>query len=104
MARYCGKVGFAIDTEVRPGVWKNKIVERTYYGDSFRMSRRLQDSGNLNDNVTISNEISIVADPFANENFLSIRYAEFMGVKWKVTNIEIQRPRLLMTLGGVYNG
>ena len=104
MARYCGKVGFAIDTEVRPGVWKNKIVERTYYGDSFRMSRRLQDSGNLNDNVTISNEISIVADPFANENFLSIRYAEFMGVKWKVTNIENQRPRLLMTLGGVYNG
>lgn len=104
MARYCGKVGFAIDTEVRPGVWKNKIVDRTYYGDSFRMSSRLQDSGNLNDNVTISNEISIVADPFANENFLSIRYAEFMGVKWKVTNIEIQRPRLLMTLGGVYNG
>lgn len=104
MARYCGKVGFAIETEVRPGVWKNKIVDRTYYGDSFRMSRRLQDSGNLNDNVTISNEISIVADPFANENFLSIRYAEFMGVKWKVTNIEIQRPRLLMTLGGVYNG
>ena len=104
MARYCGKVGFAIDTEVRPGVWKNKIVDRTYYGDSFRMSRRLQDSGNLNDNVTISNEISIVADPFANENFLSIRYAEFMGVKWKVTNIETQRPRLLMTLGGVYNG
>ena len=104
MARYCGKVGFAIETEVRPGVWKNKIVDRTYYGDSFRISRRLQDSGNLNDNVTISNEISIVADPFANENFLSIRYAEFMGVKWKVTNIEIQRPRLLMTLGGVYNG
>ena len=104
MARYCGKVGFAIETEVRPGVWKNEIVERTYYGDSFRMSRRLQDSGNLNDNVTISNEISIVADPFANENFLSIRYAEFMGVKWKVTNIENQRPRLLMTLGGVYNG
>ena len=104
MARYCGKVGFVIETEVRPGVWKNKIVDRTYYGDSFRMSRRLQDSGNLNDNVTISNEISIVADPFANENFLSIRYAEFMGVKWKVTNIEIQRPRLLMTLGGVYNG
>ena len=104
MARYCGKVGFAIETEVRPGVWKNKIVKRTYYGDSFRMSRRLQDSGNLNDNVTISNEISIVADPFANENFLSIRYVEFMGVKWKVTNIENQRPRLLMTLGGVYNG
>ena len=104
MARYCGKVGFAIETEVRSGVWKNEIVERTYYGDSFRMSRRLQDSGNLNDNVTISNEISIVADPFANENFLSIRYAEFMGVKWKVTNIETQRPRLLMTLGGVYNG
>lgn len=104
MARYCGKVGFAIETEVRSGVWKNEIVERTYYGDSFRMSRRLQDSGNLNDNVTISNEISIVADPFANENFLSIRYAEFMGVKWKVTNIENQRPRLLMTLGGVYNG
>lgn len=103
MARYCGKVGFAIETEVSPGVWKNKIVKRTYYGDSFRMSRRLQDSGNLNDNVTISNEISIVADPFANENFLSIRYAEFMGVKWKVTNIENQRPRLLMTLGGVYN-
>lgn len=104
MARYCGKVGFAIETEVRPGVWKNEIVERTYYGDSFRMSRRLQDSGNLNDNVTISNEISIVADPFANENFLSIRYAEFMGVKWKVTNVENQRPRLMMTLGGVYNG
>lgn len=109
MAKWCGKVGFITTSEtllnnVPTGVWKETAVERTYYGDFNRISRRLQSSGNLNDNVTISNELSIVADPFANENFHSIRYAEYMGTKWKVSNIEVQYPRLTLTLGDVYNG
>lgn len=104
MAKWFGKVGYAVSSEVRPGVWSDELVERDYYGEVTRNSRRLQSSEHLNDNVVISNEVSIVADPFAYENFHAIRCAEFMGTRWKVTNIEVQYPRLTLTLGEVYNG
>lgn len=103
MAKYCGKIGFAVTEETKPGVWTEQMVERRYYGDLTRNTRRLQSSGNLNDNVTISNQISIVADPFANENFHAMRYAEFMGTKWKITSVEVQYPRLILELGDVFN-
>lgn len=75
-----------------------------YYGDLTHNTRRLQSAEQLNDNINVANEISIVADPFANENFHSMRYVEFMGAKWKVTSVEVQYPRLILTMGGVYNG
>ena len=104
MAKYYGKIGYATSEEVKPGVWKKRITEREYFGDVIRNTRRLQSSGNLNDNIIVSNEISIVADPFANENFHSMLYVEFMGAKWKMSNVEVQYPRLILTIGEVYNG
>ena len=103
MEKYYGKVGYATSEEVKPGVWKKRITEREYFGDVIRNTRRLQSSGNLNDNIIVSNEISIVADPFANENFHSMLYVEFMGAKWKISNVEVQYPRLILTIGEVYN-
>lgn len=104
MAKYYGKIGYAITEEIKPGVWKKRIIERNYFGDVIRNTRRLQSSGNLNDDITVSNEISIIADPFANENFHLILYVEFMGTKWKVSNVDVQFPRLILTIGEVYNG
>lgn len=104
MAKYYGKIGYATSEEVKPGVWKKRITVREYFGDVIRNTRRLQSSGNLNDNIIVSNEISIVADPFANENFHSMLYVEFMGTKWKISNVEVQYPRLILTIGEVYNG
>lgn len=102
--KYCGKIGFAMgDKESAPGVWTEQITERTYYGDLIRNTRRLQSSGNIIDNIQISNQISIVADPFAYENFHAIRYATYMGTKWKVTSVDVQRPRLTLDLGEVYH-
>lgn len=104
MAKWFGKVGYAETIETKPGVWKEEITVREYFGDLTRNTRRLQSSGNLNDNITIANEISIVADPFAYQNFHSMRYVELMGTKWKISNVEVQYPRLILTLGDVYNG
>ena len=105
MAKWHGTIGFSEGiVETSPGVHEDKIVERNYYGDLNRNTRRLQPADQLNDNITISNELSIVADPYAEHNFHSIRYVEFMGTKWKINNVEVLRPRLIMTLGGVYNG
>lgn len=104
MAKWFGKVGYAEMLETAPGVWTENIVEREYSGGTYRNTRRLQSSDKLNDDVTVGNEISFIADPYANENFHSVRYAEFMGIKWKVTNVDVQYPRLILTLGGVYNG
>lgn len=104
MAKWFGKIGFAETVETKPGVWKEQITEREYYGDVIRNSRRLQSSSEkINDDLNISNQISIVADPYANEHFYSMRYAEFSGAKWKVTDVEVQYPRLTLTLGGVWN-
>lgn len=103
MARWAGKVGFETSVETEPGIWEEQINERKYYGDLNRNARRLESSGSINDNVNISNEISFLADPYAKENFHAIRYVEFMGTKWKVSNIDVQFPRLILSLGGIYN-
>ena len=104
MAKWYGEIGFAETVETKPGVWGEQITKRNYYGDITRDSRRLQTADKLNDNVNISNQISIISDPYANENFHSMRYAFYMGTRWKITDIEVQYPRLNLTLGGVWNG
>lgn len=108
MSKWSDKIGFGIeqeyDPENHPGVWKAVIIERKYKGDLLRVSRQFRQSGNLNENLVFSNEISIVADPFAFENFSNIRYAKYMGSKWKVSNVRVEYPRLILTLGDLYNG
>nr|DAL41133.1 MAG TPA_asm: hypothetical protein [Caudoviricetes sp.] len=104
MAKFYGKIGYASTIETKPGVYEEQIIERSYYGDLIRNTRRLQSADKVNDDINISNEISIVADPYATNNFHTMRYAVFMGTKWKVSNVEVSYPRLILTLGGVYNG
>ena len=104
MAKFCDVIGFVSTEETSPGVWEEVVTERTYYGDVGRNTFKYQSSGNLNDDINISNEISIVADAFANENFNAMRYVKFMGAKWKINNVEVRRPRLILNVGGVYNG
>lgn len=104
MAKFFGAIGYAVTEETKPGVWKEQITERMYFGDLTRNTRKLQSTDQLNDNINVANEVSIVADPFANENFYSMKYVEFMGAKWKITSVEVQYPRLILTVGGVYNG
>ena len=104
MAKWYGKIGYADNVEVEPGVWEDSIVEHSYYGDLNRNTRSLQNSGEINDNINLSNEISIVADPYASENFYKMRYVEFAGTKWKITNVEVKYPRLILSIGGVWNG
>lgn len=103
MAKFYGVIGYAETVETAPGVWTEQIIERNYYGDLIRNMRRLEAKNRLNDDINIANEISILADPYANENFHAMRYVEFMGTKWKITSVEVRYPRLILTVGGVYN-
>lgn len=104
MAKWYGKIGYAITEETEPGLWEPKIIERTYYGDMISDVRKRQNSGEVNDNINLSNVISIVADPFVIQNCSLMAYVEIMGAKWKITDVDIQYPRLTLTIGGVYNG
>lgn len=105
MARYYGMIGFCDGSiETVPGVWDEVIVERPYFGDVIRNTRRLQSGEHLNDNVTVTNEISIVSDPYALQNFHAMRYIAWMGTNWKVTSVEVQYPRLILNIGDEYHG
>lgn len=104
MAKFFGKVGYATTVDKGNGVWEEEIVEALYKGDVIRNARRLGDGEKVNDNITVENSISILADAYANQHFFAIRYVEWMGALWKVSNVEVQSPRLLLRLGGVYNG
>lgn len=104
MNKWFGKIGFVDTVETSSGIWEEQVTVREYRGDVIRNSRRLQSTDQVNDNVNISNQISILSDPYANDHIYSIRYAEFQGTKWKVSDVEVQYPRLILTLGGVYNG
>lgn len=104
MAKFYGNVGFAVDTEPVPGVHKVVSVTKPYKGDILQNYVRPEQGMSLNDDIHITNRLSIIADPYAKENFHSIKWAEYMGTKWKISNVEVQYPRLILTLGGMYNG
>lgn len=104
MAKFFGPVGYSVSEETSPGVWKNRIVPHNHYGDLLQNHMRPQGAETVNDNIAISNQISIIADPFAMSNFHNIKYVEYMGTRWKITSVDVQYPRLVLTLGGVYNG
>lgn len=103
MAKFYGTIGYAVTEETEPGIYEEIIAEHEYFGDVIKNTRRLRDAAKVNDDITISNQISIIADPFANNNFHTMRYVSFMGSKWKIVEVEVQYPRLILTLGGLYN-
>lgn len=105
MTKYYGKIGFVKPEETVPGVWVNKPIEREYPGDLIKNTRRWDvKSDGINNDLNLNNSISIIADDFMLENASYIRYVELMGSLWNITSIDIQRPRLVLTIGGVYNG
>lgn len=104
MAKYYGNIGFNTPVEIQPGIWEDQMVERPYYGDLIRNTSKSQSSGDVNDDISVNNDISIVADPYANENFQHMKYVTFMGAKWKITLAEVKYPRIILTVGGLYNG
>lgn len=103
MAKYFGFIGYGEMQETALDVSQEAIVEHEAIGDVIKNTRRWQGSEHLNDDLVINNKLSILADPYAYKNFHSIRYATYMGTKWKVTNVEVAYPRLILDLGGVYN-
>lgn len=104
MAKFFGRVGFGQSVETTPGVHENVITEKEYYGDVERASRQLSEGEHLNKDVSVSNDISIVADDYANDHIFAIRYVEWAGVLWTVSNVDVRSPRLLLRIGEVYNG
>jgi hypothetical protein len=104
MARFHGKIGYAQTTETAPGVYEEVITERVYYGDIDQNRRLLRAGDGVNPGITSGNSISIVADAFANEQYFAIRYVEWAGVRWTVSDVDVQPPRLILRLGEVYNG
>lgn len=104
MARFYGKVGYGVSGELVDGVWSDNITERAYYGEIISTARFLDVSDEVNDDIRLTQRLSILADPFALDNFSLIRYVSWMDSLWTVTQVTVERPRLILTLGGVYNG
>lgn len=104
MAKYYGQIGYATVEETSPGVWVEEITERNYYGDVVRNRVNVQQGTTVNAGVTISKQISVIADPFAYENFTNMRYITYLNQKWSITGVDVEHPRLILTIGGVYNG
>lgn len=104
MAKFFGPVGFVLPAvETKADVWTEPVVEHNYYGD-IKPTRQLEGAEKVNQDISVNNTLSILAHGFASENFFAIRYVKWMGALWTVTNVEVQSPRLLLRLGGLYNG
>ena len=105
MAKYRGKVGFGEQVKTKPGVYEDVITERTYSGDVVRAARQTDTGEGINSGYSLNNSISLVADNYALTHLFAIRYIEWAGVLWNVTSVSVEeRPRLLVRMGGVYNG
>jgi len=104
MARFYGKVGFVFGSiETRPGVWVESKSERNYYGDVMKRRISWEKGDSINDNIKIGNQFSILADEYAETHMYAMKWIEWKGVKWKITSVEIERPRMILTIGDVYN-
>lgn len=104
MAKFYGEIGYMKTEETKPGVWKKVITEKKYSGDLNRYTRKWTNGQKVNGDITITSEVSIIADPFLIDNLHTIRYVKVYGQPWEIDTIDIQHPRLVLTLGGVYNG
>lgn len=104
MSKWYGMIGYGLTKETKPGVYELEIIERPYYGELTRSTKTNNQGEGLNDNIELRNDLSVIADAFAYENFSLIRYVFFMGARWKVKEVEISHPRLFLSIGGVYNG
>lgn len=108
MAKFHGIIGYVETVETEPGIWEEQIVERPYYGDLVNQYVKHEPSGEINDNINISNSISVIADPYATEHFLAMTYVKFqlprLGGVWKISSAEVDYPRIVLSVGGVYNG
>lgn len=104
MSKFYGRIGYVETEEVSPDVYDEVTTERLYSGDILRMSKSWQSGEHINDNLQVNVQISILSDPYAYQHFHALRYVEYMGTLWKITNAEPQYPRIILTIGGVYNG
>lgn len=104
MGKWFGKIGYADMKEVEPGIYEPTITEVSYRGDVLSSRWKRQTSGDVNDDINVANVISIVADPFAFKNCSKMVYIEYLDAKWKISDVEVQSPRLMIIMGGVYNG
>lgn len=104
MAKFFGVIGYGQSVKTAPGVYTDEITEREYYGDVVRNTRQLREGESLNDDIAVNASVSIVADAYANEHFFAIRFVEWAGALWTVSDVDVQSPRLILRLGGVYNG
>lgn len=102
--KFFGKIGFITTTETEPGIWESSVEEHDAYGDVLSNVRRWEKSAEINNNVTTSNRISILADRFLCEHMGAMRYAKWNGTAWEISSVDLVRPRAILTLGGVYNG
>lgn len=104
MAKFHGNIGFTEQYNSKSGVWSERIVEQEYYGDVLSNYFSARDtSETTNDELALSNQISIVANKYAFENFQFMKYVVYMGVKWRINKVDVAHPRLILSIGGVYN-
>ncbi len=101
--RYYGKIGYWDTVEVKPGLFENQMVYKTYKGDVIRNYKRNQDGSKVNSDISVNNLISIVADPYARDHFFKIKCVEWQGALWKVSSVEVQYPRLILEIGGLWD-
>lgn len=106
MARYCGRIGFVklVESPEGSGIWREQATERRYKGNFVKKSVFMANRSAVADDLNMSNQLSIIGDSYATCNIGYIRYAEVDGTLWRVEEVEVNRPRLTLFLGGVYNG
>lgn len=107
MAKYSGKLGLVYpDAETAPGIWApEKVEEVSVKGDTLNLSKSYSPSSqSINDDLTLSKRVSIIASSDLIADTASMRYLTYLGQRWKIVEIDFQRPRLIFTLGGIWNG
>lgn len=89
--------------EVRPGVWKMQPEEVTHRAKLLTYNKDYDSGEEVNDDLKLRNRYEIVMKD-KKLDYQDMRYVIVKGTKWKVSALEFLEVRIIITLGGVYNG
>lgn len=104
MAKWAGKIGFAETVKGEDDISRTTIVEQSYKGDVLQNNRKWDDSERINGDFSISNRISVVAKDYMLTHLQYMRYITWQGAKWRITSVSVMYPRVILSIGDLYNG
>ena len=104
MSKFWGPIGINRGpVQTAPGILEVVIEELEVSGEMRQLQLRWPQA-RMQEGLSANHVLSIVTPEDSDIDFTEVVYIVWQSRKWSVTSIQYKRPRVELTLGGLYNG